>query len=275
LIAKQNTLDIKKGRNSIHLQSHKLWFVIFSLCLGTSLFLSIIVIHHSFKSAKLIGKAASQFSINSVWKNIGDKERRERIGKLADKAEWHRSRSNYLSIATALPIILLLFLTWRLPKGSVNKRHQYSLIFVTSSLFALIPGVIAPALSFLAYKKIPLLGYVVVEYQSRGIVGTIIHLFSTNAFLAIMIGLFSIIIPSCKIVLSYFALFHKRGNRIVKILKIIGKWSMADVFVIAVLLSYFALSSYDSSTSRIEHGLYFFSAYCILSLFSTEIIKKG
>jgi len=239
-----------------------------------SLFLSILAINHSFRGTQLIEKAASHFSLDSVWKIIGDKDRRERIVKLVYKAEGHRSHATYLSIGTAVPLILHLMITWRLPEDKLNKRRQYSLILVTSSLFALIPGIIAPALSLLAYKKIPLLGYVVVEYQSKGIVGTIIHLFSVNVFLAIMIGLFSVIIPLCKILLSCLALFHKRGNRIVKFLKAIGKWSMADVFVVAILLSYFALNSYDTSTRRIEHGVYFFSAYCILSFFATELIKK-
>ena len=56
----------------------------------------------------------------------------------------------------------------------------------------------------------------------------------------------------------------------------IGKWSMADVFVVATFLSYLSFSNMDSgidTEAKTLVGLYFFLAYCILSIASSQIIK--
>jgi uncharacterized paraquat-inducible protein A len=48
-----------------------------------------------------------------------------------------------------------------------------------------------------------------------------------------------------------------------------GKWSMADVFVVAVFLAFLAFSNMQvgiPTESRVLIGLYFFLGYCLLSL---------
>jgi uncharacterized paraquat-inducible protein A len=56
----------------------------------------------------------------------------------------------------------------------------------------------------------------------------------------------------------------------------IGKWSMADVFVVATFLSYLSFSNMNSgidTEAKTLVGLYFFLAYCILSIASSPIIE--
>jgi len=56
----------------------------------------------------------------------------------------------------------------------------------------------------------------------------------------------------------------------------IGKWSMADVFVVATFLSYLSFSNMNTGIDTEANtlvGLYFFLAYCILSITSSHIIE--
>ncbi|GAB5553358.1 MAG: hypothetical protein Sapg2KO_29490 [Saprospiraceae bacterium] len=56
-----------------------------------------------------------------------------------------------------------------------------------------------------------------------------------------------------------------------------GKWSMADVFVVAVFLAFLAFSNMQvgiNTDSRVLVGLYFFLGYCLLSLISSTLVSK-
>ena len=56
----------------------------------------------------------------------------------------------------------------------------------------------------------------------------------------------------------------------------IGKWSMADVFVVATFLSYLSFSNMNTGIDTEANtlvGLYFFFAYCILSITSSQFIE--
>jgi uncharacterized paraquat-inducible protein A len=58
----------------------------------------------------------------------------------------------------------------------------------------------------------------------------------------------------------------KFAHGIVKFFKIIGKWSMVDVFVVATFLVYLTANKGDVSRAEVEVGLYFFLAYVIVSM---------
>jgi uncharacterized paraquat-inducible protein A len=53
---------------------------------------------------------------------------------------------------------------------------------------------------------------------------------------------------------------------LVKFFKMIGKWSMVDVFVVAVFLVYLTANKGEVSRAEVEMGLYFFLAYVIVSM---------
>jgi uncharacterized paraquat-inducible protein A len=46
----------------------------------------------------------------------------------------------------------------------------------------------------------------------------------------------------------------------------IGKWSMVDVFVVAVFLVYLTGNKGEISRAEVEMGLYYFLAYVIVSM---------
>lgn len=145
-------------------------------------------------------------------------------------------------------------------------RH---LCYTSLVLFAV--GVGATALSLIAFKDVPVIGQLVFKFESKGIAQTILKLFTSgNAVLGGLIFLFSIVVPLAKVGLTLFATYTHgpKHDRAMKIIKAVGKWSMADVFVIAVLLAFFALGGDEFTDAWVGPGVYFFAAYCILSMWA-------
>src|SRR6201999_3107577 len=90
--------------------------------------------------------------------------------------------------------------------------------------------------------------------------------------------LFRIVTPLTKVTLTFFvtASSSKEINfRIGEFLHTIGKWSMADVFVAAVLLALYALKFQEATKSIPCLGLYYFIGYCLMSMTTTELLTHS
>jgi hypothetical protein len=173
-----------------------------------------------------------------------------------------------LGLATAgFVAFLRLGVLKAMPAGTqLAVRH---LCWTSLVLFGV--GVGATALSLIAFKDMPLIGQVVFKFESKGIAQTIIKLFSSgNAVLGGLIFLFSIAVPFGKVALTLFATYTHgpKHDKAMKIIKAVGKWSMADVFVIAVLLAFLAMGGDEFTDAWVGPGVYFFAAYCILSMWA-------
>ena len=148
-------------------------------------------------------------------------------------------------------------------------------LFGVSSIFLLV-GLLAPILTVVAHEEIAMLGRVVLQYESKGIVTTIHKLFLvTNYFLAVLLLLFSVLLPVLKILLSLVALElgHSRTRRAsVLLIKIIGRWSMTDVFVVAVLLAFLTADTAQLTDATLGPGLYFFAGYGLLSIAAGQMM---
>jgi paraquat-inducible protein A len=95
-------------------------------------------------------------------------------------------------------------------------------------------------------------------------------------FLAIIILLFSVIIPVIKMKLLYSLITgrvarHKQMDVLDKLVKY-GKWSMLDVFVVAVLVSSVKLGSLANVEARV--GIYIFSLGVLGSMWLTARALK-
>jgi hypothetical protein len=117
-------------------------------------------------------------------------------------------------------------------------------------------------------------------YQSKSVLELIELLFrQQNWVVGLSILLFSVLFPLVKITSTFWlALRPDVGRRswLVFFVEKSGKWSMADVFVVAVFLSFLAFSNMQvgiNTDSRVLIGLYFFLTYCLLSLLSSIWIK--
>ena len=85
------------------------------------------------------------------------------------------------------------------------------------------------------------------------------------------------LIPLLKMFLSLLVVLlreEKFKKLFLSFIHIIGKWSMTDVFVIAILLSFFTMNVDETTDAWLGHGLYFFAAYSILSIVSGHVISK-
>ena len=124
-------------------------------------------------------------------------------------------------------------------------------------------------------------GDMIFYYQSKSVLELVGTLFDQkNWVVAISILSFSILFPLLKLIFTCMMLFGGRASHTGLgqfFVKYAGKWSMADVFVVAVFLAYLAFSNMQvgiTTESNVLAGLYFFLGYCLLSILSSHLILK-
>jgi hypothetical protein len=120
--------------------------------------------------------------------------------------------------------------------------------------------------------------------KTRSIAGTVQELYQAEQWLvALLIGLFSIVIPALKSLLMLTSALtqHSRNRQAVdKIKNMISKWSMADVFVVAIIVAFLAANATQqteklfSLNAQFMPGFYYFLSYCILSILSSQLLDK-
>lgn len=171
----------------------------------------------------------------------------------------------------ALPVTVLAFML-----RSDWCDMAYAMLGI--SIIALVIGLITPILSVSAQQDLPVLGETVLQFQSKGIVSTILGLKDAgNVWLALLLVLFSVFIPIAKtslVAVTIFARSHHLSLKWLNWSRNIGKWSMADVFVVAVLVVFFANEQDGLTQAEVQVGLCFFAGYVVLSLLSTSIINN-
>ena len=148
--------------------------------------------------------------------------------------------------------------------------RSFTIFASLAAIITLIFGLMTPILMVTIHKEVEYLGDIVLSFESKGIIGSIGKLWDGgDIVVALVILLFSVLVPIVKILsLLFVSIFieSKFAHAIVKFFKIIGKWSMVDVFVVAVFLVYLTANKGDVSRAEVEVGLYFFLAYVIVSM---------
>jgi hypothetical protein len=132
---------------------------------------------------------------------------------------------------------------------------------------------------------------VTVYEQTRSIVGSVKQLYKVgSAVPATLILLFSVIVPLGKGALVAWAAFMADGTRrrrTLVLVESIAKWSMADVFVVALFIAYLAAQATQTPTgsaavappliaftAHFGPGFYWFAAYCLFSLASQQFTAR-
>lgn len=114
-----------------------------------------------------------------------------------------------------------------------------------------------------------------VYVQTQTIVVTIRYLFENGGYLAgTLLLLFSVCVPLGKVLVFFIAIHSRDRMRAVLLngINVIGKWSMADVFVVAIYTAYLGAKNSVGIGQPVHFettygpGFYWFSAYCIVSL---------
>ncbi len=169
---------------------------------------------------------------------------------------------------TLLVIILLSFL--------ISPRFGV-LTLSSAALISLIYGLIMPVLIVTVHKNIEYIGDIILSFDSKGILDSIIKLFSQGEIvIAAIILIFSVIIPLAKsltLIFSTLFISSKKAHKLIKFFKYLGKWSMIDVFVVSIFLVYLANNN-GITDAKIEYGLYFFLIYITLSVIAAMRISS-
>jgi hypothetical protein len=127
--------------------------------------------------------------------------------------------------------------------------------------------------------------------QTRSIIGSVRRLYEVGSPVpATLILLFSVVVPLLKATLVAWAVFLAdavRRARTLAFVETIAKWSMADVFVVALFIAYLAAKASAAPTqgpnaspaliaftARFGPGFYWFAAYCIFSLASQQYTAR-
>ena len=117
--------------------------------------------------------------------------------------------------------------------------------------------------------------------KSRSIIGTVEELYhSKHVLVAFLVALFSIIIPLIKALLLMTSTLTKNliiAHKLDLFGSLISKWSMADVFVIAVFVAYLAANAIEKEAGLLTFhatlgpGFYYFLGYCLLAIAGSQL----
>lgn len=140
---------------------------------------------------------------------------------------------------------------------------------ILSSICLLVAGVLMP---FMTVKKFMLFD------DTQSLVEIVVYLHQEgDTFLAVVVALFSIVMPFAKINTLYrlWSIRYTGGERVrrlLKLLEFVGKWSMIEVFMAAAAV--FSIKSSGLADATSEPGLYFFAVSVLLSLAATWLVKR-
>jgi hypothetical protein len=126
--------------------------------------------------------------------------------------------------------------------------------------------------------------------QTRSIIGSVRQLYDVGSYTAAtLILLFSVIVPVTKMLLVAWAvsISGPMRRRTLKLVETIAKWSMADVFAVALFIVFLAAQASQQPpgapesappllafTAHFGPGFYWFAAYCLFSLASQQYTAR-
>ncbi|MCU0437380.1 MAG: paraquat-inducible protein A [Raineya sp.] len=192
----------------------------------------------------------------------------------------------------ALGVLSFVFLVFIIRSFSQTINYYKTLWYgiFGVSIVSLIIGISTPILEILAFEDdlkiealsfvdLPIKGEIIFYYQNKSVLDVIGVLFEKGNYLVgICIFLFSLVIPFGKLILGGLSVSgYYQKEKIDDWLQKIGKWSMADVFVVAVFLSFMSFNNFNTGISTKSDtliGFYFFLAYCMLSIYAGMIAQK-
>lgn len=213
----------------------------------------------------------------------------------------NKNMYNYALLAMFLvSMVLLIFLK--------AKTKVEFLLFTLYSVFLLSLGIFLPMIAIdarIEELNFPFLGETiqfkdqVLFYKSKSIMEVVDLMISQNRydllFVGILVLLFSVLFPVSKLISSLGYVFSDKlkNNKIIRFLTFkTGKWSMADVFVIALFMAYLGFDGLiteqlnqmqtltkstailTTNNSGLLFGFYAFTAFVLMSIFISQKVEK-
>lgn len=218
----------------------------------------------------------------------------------------HKERENQQVYVILLGIIFAAFISlFMLSKTITTGTYIIGILF---SFLLLLLGITLPMIeidariseiSFSFLNETIAFKNQVLFYRSKSIYEVVLLLIDQQKisiiFVGVLILLFSVLFPITKLISSFLYLLNTRFKE-QKIIQFFlfktGKWSMADVFVIAIIMTFVGFegivseqlnqleNSYESvevlttNNSSILFGFYAFTAFALLSMSMSHQIKK-
>ncbi|MBF7071824.1 paraquat-inducible protein A [Glaciecola sp. MH2013] len=182
----------------------------------------------------------------------------------------------------------------------LQKHIGFLLTLIATLLF--FPGILMPMFSLNMELAGALSGASMgaeLVNKELSIIGTVAELLHESRYLvALLIFAFSVLIPIFKTSIVFIVYFSKNlqfQKKLARFVASIGKWSMADVFVVAIFLavmstnhaqskeeyelSFLGMSvAFEISTQTLSNvglGFYYFVAYCLLSLLGSHLLLSA
>jgi hypothetical protein len=218
-------------------------------------------------------------------------------------------KETYFYTYIAMGVIFLFLLLWVLLR---NQKAVHKPLFVMSvlvSLVVLAAGLTAPMIeidarfqevNFLLVGEEVTFNDQVIFFQSKSIVDVVNILLDTGQLDSVIVGLlilaFSIIFPVAKLISTQVYLVGSerlRKNRLIYFFAFkSGKWSMADVYVIAIFMAYIgfqgildnqlsilnvqseSLVSISTNQTSLQPGFILFVGFVLFSLLLSLILQK-
>ena len=111
--------------------------------------------------------------------------------------------------------------------------------------------------------------------EKRSVLGTLRSLWESSNYLPFfLILLFGMIVPIIKsIIICYILIAKNVEDKYYKLVGIIGKWAMADVFAISIFVAFLGAKAMKFTTASLEPGFYYFTAYVLLSAVIVNFLR--
>lgn len=217
--------------------------------------------------------------------------------------ENYQNKNLYYYALLALFIVALALLIFM-----KNKTKKEYLIFTLYSVLLLALGVFLPMIAIdarIEELNFPFLGETIqfkdqiLFYKSKSIMEVVDLMMSQGRldllFVGVLVMLFSVLFPVSKLLASSGYIFSEKlkKNKIINFLTFkTGKWSMADVFVIALFMAYLGFDGLiteqlkqletltnssailTTNNSALLFGFYAFTGFVFFSLFISQKVAK-
>ncbi|MDF9798539.1 hypothetical protein OKW21_003802 [Catalinimonas alkaloidigena] len=233
----------------------------------------------------------------------------EEFNRRSEATLQRLQEETYFFTYVVIGIILTYLMLWWLLRHQKTVHTPFFIISVLLALVVLGAGLTTPMIEIDArFKEVSffLIGEEIsfndqiLFFQSKSIVDVVVILLETGKYDSILVGLlilvFSIVFPITKLLATQIYLTGKekwKNNKVIYFFAFkSGKWSMADVYVIAIFMSYVgfqgiledqlaimnvetdALVSISTNKTSLQPGFILFIAFVLFSLLLSVILKK-
>ncbi len=259
-------------------------------------------------ASQTYGDTTNAYRINPILTKYHSPDRADFNARSEERVEYLQNKTYKLTYLVLI-IIVLFLLTWIVIRHRGELQKLFFGLSVTLALAVLLVGLTSPMIEIDA--RIKTIDFVllgdhlqfndqILFYQSKSILQVVKILLETKAIdssiVGILILVFSIVFPISKLISTQLYLFGKEKIRKSKFIYFFaiqsGKWSMADVMVVAIFMAYVgfkgildnqlavmnfttpSLRSISTNLTSLQPAFILFLSFVIYGLILSEILKR-